>query len=585
MIERALKPKRRWPGVVLAVGLCAVVLCVALVVYVLAIQGPSVPPGPIRLVRGADGRLAPAEAPEPQAGLSLSAFAAATRSTDSLSSTSSTVSSDSTRFACRRILILDLCDHLLMQRVGPRLLEHLANLDAADQVDYVPGGDVAEAGGPAPDVIITLDMPSVHESGALTERKLTATIVCTAGTGLAAGRSSTIDNMTPPSLSFQWTATLDHESVTNGIVPRSAKFAPQADDIARQLGDALVKLLNGYSEKYGPMPELPAAFYPSYEPAGPLPFLDGYALEPIASWHGLMASNDSYWRLSAPAGAAGVLRDIRQKMQAAGWRVSAPGKDEDPSELRATQADAVLGIFPADKPAALYVHYVRRMPRPELEHAIDATLTAATPTDALMLFSKNWSAAQRTRALDLLSSRPLPTADACLSLAEMCQGAGRNSQARDALARAGALMLVSADTGELATRARGIARRLGAEKTLDAPPTRATMEAAGFTELTPNAPPLERELGLDQQALFYVSGPDGRTSAVGLSVVRAAQGACQIAYVESANGGKSWGRTGQVSAQQQAQQSLLNGRAEATVARKPGQDRFTLTARLLPGRP
>ncbi len=292
-----------------------------------------------------------------------------------------------------------------------------------------------------------------------------------------------------------------------------------------------------------------------------------------------MVSNDSYWRLSA---AAGAMADIRGKMQAAGWSVGPTGGEGSSPVLRASRGDARLSILPAERDAEYYVHYVRRMPRDEFEAAVDATLTDSAPTDLLLLFSESWSDAQRTRALGLLRTRHLATADANLSVAEMCQSAGRDSQAREALDRAGALLLVTPDARELTTRARGIARRLNAEQALDAPPTRATLLAAGFRELPPDGQTVQSELALDEPALLFTREADGKVSAASVRVVRADSGACQVAYVESsAGGGTSWGRTGEVAEGRDVRLSLLRGRVDVAVARRPARDRFLLTARLL----
>ncbi len=359
MVERTLKPKRRWLRLLLSVCVGVVIVFAVLLVYLFLIKPPQVPQGPIRMVRGPDGRMAPAEAHEEDTGLDFEALAAQTRCTDSVSAFSSTTSSANTRFACRRILIVNRSDHLLMRRMAPRLLEHLANVECAQEVDYSPGGRIGAPGDPAPDVVVTLTMPSFKETGSIGRTQLKATIVAVAGNSLTAGHDSGVDSRTPPTLRFDWKATVEHESTTTGVASRSAKYKPQAEDIARQLGDALVKLINGYNEKYGPLPDLPAAFYPAYIPTGPLPFLDGHTLEPVASWHGLMVSNDSCWRLSAPADA---LADIRKKMESAGWSVSSDGGDPATPALSGRRGEARLLICRAGKEGDYYVRYVVRMP-------------------------------------------------------------------------------------------------------------------------------------------------------------------------------------------------------------------------------
>jgi len=603
MIEHAPKPKSRWLRWLLATALFLVFLFALALAYLWIGVSPKLPQGPVRIVRGPDGRFAAPEDAEKESGLDFEALAAATRSNNRLSAASSTASSEGTRFACRRILILNLSDHLLMQRVGPSLLEHLTALSNVDEISYIPGGTVTEHGGMAPDVIITLDMPEVEEVTHMAERRLHATVVARAGTTLFTGSRNYVDDLTPPNLQFQWQGTLIHESTTTGIASRAARYKPQADGIARQLGDALVKLLAGYRERYGLMPDVPAAFFPPYRPAGPLPFLDGYEIEPLASWRRLMVPNESFWRLRASVDAGQVLRDIRAKMENAGWRVDAAAANAGSSDLRAERGSVVVSIFPpgdrsvgpgapadADSAAVLYVHYLDRMARKELERAIDGTLTEQTPTDVLMLFRRYWSRPQRLRALDLLRARRLDRPQDWLTVADMCHGLGRDAQAREALARAAALLLVTERGREEETRARDIARRLDAENVLDAPPTPATLTAAGFVELLPGAPPTELELAVNEPARFFVKEPDGQVSALSVSIVRDTSGTdaapYQLSYVESSGGGKSWGRLGTMTAQREFTHQMLlsssTGRAQVTVRQTAGAERFLVTVRLIP---
>ena len=244
-------------------------------------------------MRTGDGPLEPADPEENPGGAWFEAQASKTASNNTFSSSAISSESDQARFAYARIAIFNRSHHLLMARVGSRLLEQLKSLGYLRQVDYYPAGFHVEEGQPAPDLVVTLDLESLNENRGLTASTVEATISVRAGNGAPDCHNSCFDGLTPPLAQFDWCGRLEHRSTTTGAVSSAARYQQVADDIAKQIATTLTKEFGDRRKKNGPLPELPAEFYPAYRKPLALPW-DGLG-EPqqVWSWHGLMNHNET----------------------------------------------------------------------------------------------------------------------------------------------------------------------------------------------------------------------------------------------------------------------------------------------------
>ena len=128
------------------------------------------------------------------------------------------------------------------------------------------------------------------------------------------------DPLNPPVISLDWHGELRHVSTTKGFGSSAAKYKLAAEDIAKQVFQALSKGLKERREKEGVMPEAPAVFYPSYRPPPALPLAEFGKLETVASWHGLMNHNETLWRLEPTGRPADALGEMRHRLESTGWK-------------------------------------------------------------------------------------------------------------------------------------------------------------------------------------------------------------------------------------------------------------------------
>jgi hypothetical protein len=591
--------RRRWPAILSVVGLVAATV-LAFLWFGLP---PRVPTRPIRLVRGENGQMALADAPEQTSFISFEVHAGTIKAKNNFSSSSVSSHSDNSGFACARLAILNRSDHLLMARVGQSLLEELKPVALVREIAYYPAGFSPERGKLAPDVVITLDLDQLAEKSWPAWRSVEATFSVTAGNGPPGCRNSYTDHLTPPLAEFDWEGKLHHVSTTSGVSSSAAKYKLVAENVAKQIAGALTKEFRERLEKEGPLPDLPQAFYPAYREVPALPFGKLGILELVTSWHGVMNHNQTLWRLTTDRPAADILGEMYRRLAAMGWKGRDSSKAPGQNYLRMTHNDAtivayrpspqetppsssakdlVLCISPSlsAKESVLYIQYVDRMTEGEMRAAIDEAIGKGAPTDILICFERLWSEDQSRRILQLLRSRPTRTPQASLALANLYHHRlKQDDRARSELLRASALLRTITQYSDLESRVRNLAKELGDEKLAERPIEPRVLEELGFIELKPGVQARSREIGVEEPVHFYVKTSKGSIKIISVRVIEstsAGSESYQLAYVDSIERGRSWGSGGK-----SHEFSVDDGRrATFTIDRVGTTARFRLSAQL-----
>ena len=568
---------------------CAVfvALVAAALVLLLFAFPPRLPRGSIRFIRGEDGELAPASPTKQGAGLHFGFKAARLDSKDNMVSWASAVSPDRSRFACRRVAVLNLSDHLLLRRVGPAVARKLGAFSGIEEVNYYPVDAHPEPGTRTPDLFVALDLEDLDKTGGPLSRNLKARIAATVGTAYARSHVGYMDDLTPPLIRLMRRITLEHTSARHGPVSRSEDYRMVADNISEQLSKDIVKSLRELQEKHGGLPELPDTFYPPYREAELPASLWRHELQMIGSWHGLMNHNDTFWtcHIDDPSG---EIARMAKALEARGWHVTA---DEKQCHLRAFDDEDVLEVFRRDRgerpgtagsgPAQMYVRYVDRMSEPELSEAINGTLTEETPTDVMLLFSGHWHRrpGQREAAMSLLESRRLATPEAWTALARLYLRQGREEDARAALLRTSALLKVVARPGPPLAKAKGVAEELGREDLLEQDIPLALYRELGFLVIGEGEDKVRRSVGVDEPLRVVTADSPRVVFSARILESRTDEGVLgyALSYLYNrSDGGRSWGKTGLVGENSPLRQTLCE--PFGLSARKtPGEERFVIT--------
>lgn len=454
---------------------------------------PSVPRKPVHYVRDASGNLVPRENTEPMASLEVQAGAI---QSENNFTTATTESRSNSRFACRRLAVLNRSDHPLMARVGPLLVERLGKLAYVDTVAYYPAGERPDEGDLAPDLIISLELDALSESRSMLTRDLEATVLVTAG-DQAARSSHHYQDGSVPLVQMNLESRLEHRSTTTGVESAAARYKLAAENIAEQIGSQLAKEFDENVQSDGPLPVLPEGFYPAYERPVPLPILDGRKAELVAGFHGLLTPTDVMWKYECQGDPAVELAAMAEQLQKAGWK--GEFDPSDASYLRMRRDDGVVEVFPAKphgvsaskaadaaKPRPVYVHYVRKMDGEKVAAVLKHMVATEDDLQTLLLFRQQWPSEVTEAVFKRLEAQPPSSGDDWLLLAELRHARQQDDAARAALHRAHLLAKLLPDPGPLDVRIKNLQKELGDSPLPDqeAFPDPALLDELGFVEVT-----------------------------------------------------------------------------------------------------
>lgn len=588
---------RRWKLVVLIV--VAVVVAAALVLWFG--PGPNVPQEPLRWTRNQAGRMVPVGDTEPGRRAHFSARAEVTEARTSLNTTTASFSSDNSRFACGRVLVVNESDHPLIAQAALKMIEHLKGVPYVHHIEYLPPGKTPKKGERAPDICIRLNLDRLDELNLLVKRDLNARVLASASSSWTKSRHGYRDSRTPPLVTYHWQGRLSHESQAHGVASAAARYIQPAKEIGEELGKGLASQFDKFYEKYGPLPDLPDEFYPQWSESRPLPFLEEYETRLLCSWHRLMVANETFWEMKVPGHAGDATLQIADAMEAAGWNVEDRGSEQSP-HMRAYVENAVVEVFPKDVDRSwpgpvvateppekegepgrsiLYVCYQERMGREELAHAVDKTLTKDSPLPELLMFRTMWTKEQRQGAMRLLEKRHLREPEAWITLAEL-YGDDEKEKARDAVLRAHVLTRTMKEPGDLKSRIRRRAKKLGMGKLSDQPVPESLLQEYGFVKLTPDAEKVETEVGVDEHASFFLHTEEGLVTTT-VRVVRKPKTNGGMSYVlqlvSQRGGSRSWSEGGEVREDSPVVRGSSFGgshRCEVTAQKLSGKKRFRI---------
>ncbi len=545
--------------------------------------------------RGEDGRFDESQNDRPL----FVAQAGKIQSNNNLTSASSNTAGNSARLACRNVLLACRSDHVLAQRVAGDLLERLKSVPFLEQITYLPPGETPQQGAMAPDLFVSVELVSLEESG-LIDHVVDASFLVRAGTSPVADNYSAVTNLTPPMVEFSWKAHLEHHSTTREVASSAAKYKLVSEDIAQQISNALAKQLDTFREKYGLLPELPAEFYPDYEPPPELP-LEGYHPELVFSGHGLLLRNASAWKCRSEKPLADVLSHLRGRLEVAQFKGDIQhdalrmhnevGKVVVLSEYADGQR---LAFVERETPGetVFFVTYTRDYSGDDRDRAVAALFESAAPLETLLLFENSLTGPQRQQVLARFAEHPPATAEGWRAAASLYAPAKEPEQALEALKRAVALLPLSQPSSPVRSQLDALAKQLGHEKLVEElsaqPPDIDLLKELGFVEITANGETAPLEFGVGDAVNYCVQDGDEKwkllsyTASLGDPGVNARY---ELALAQAADGTRSYSHGQTLREGNPIQQQLFVegvGRLHFEFVKQPDQPRFTVTLQVQP---
>lgn len=498
------------------------------------------------------------------ASLDLELQAGKIEASNNLATSSSVMNGPQGMLALRRVMIVNMSDHAVMRKVTERVAERLLAMPMVDTVDAFHAADGSEwpnQGGRLYDFYLTLDMPKFDTRGAvIAGRQAEVTVTVDGGQSPWDSHHGYNDDLTPPTARISFQATLQHRSTTTGYESAGARYKLMIENIADQLAASLTNNFGEWSAKHASVSDVPDEFLPPYRPVpDDLPLPDSPDLARVISGSSLMTHNFSVWAMPTDDPVA-VLRDLRDRLDKAGWRVP---KDENFGEdiwsrhFRATdkgsrvyEAFQVRPNDPAGQatPVRIVIEYRDRMTRQDMQPTIDRLLAEDDPPLAMLLrFESALTREQGERLTKMMLDAPPATLPphAHLRVARHLHRKGMDERVLDYLNTAYLLAQVAdAKTEQIEKLAKEIT---GKKNWKPDPPDASDLDRLGIRVINPGES-VTVEVDLDEPVVCYQmtrtqeaghEGPMLVTAVVLRSAVPEGRYTLRTTYRSILSGGKS----------------------------------------------
>jgi hypothetical protein len=469
------------------------------------------------------------------AGWGPEAHLAAIESANNTSTTSTTSSQGNSRLVCRRVAVIAGDSHPLVNRIGANLVERIEKVPAVEAIEFHEDGLFPESGGLAPDLFVRLHLGGMKESFVPYSLKLNAQIEVDVGRTPLRSTHSYHDTFMPPALDFHMHIQMRHTSTTTGY--ESVRYSLAAANIAKDLGEAIVKALGGWQDKYGLLPELPEGFYGSYaanELPGPLKQLHPALL---GSYTGLLTHNQTYLQCTIADEPVQTIQGMRDAMSTLGWKELSSDWSTNNIDLRLAKDARCIHVFeirqgepfdgemgisrrPSEKPKSFFgIADVQRFSEDERNTVIESVLTEPVSVEHLLLVEPMFDKPHRERMLTILENQPPRDVLLQLRMAQMYEQRNQPDKANRALRRAVTLGWAAQDDSAHRTRLKDLAKKLGDEELAEAVPTAQEFRDAGFAELRLSAAPLGMETTVNAPAAMFIEYPQGQPRTFTIMVI------------------------------------------------------------------
>jgi len=474
-----------------------------------------------------------------------------TETSSSLSSGCTTSASENATFSSRRVLLAIENPNPLSRRIAAVLAQKLKDSPQIQELAATFSSPMLIEGSKGPDLFIGLELVDLKTDGILAiAGSIKATVAASLGNTPWQSSNHYSDATSPPLVEFAWNATLEANSTFDGI--RSDRYADTVNSIADKLAEAISKKTEELGAKYPKLPELPTAFYGPYQPVMDFDFLRSVQARRVASYHGLLTHNETFWRFRTAANPVPCLQQIISALEADGWKCSDLRLTNTESYfIRAQQGAKELEIFnkredlmnwqPTSQRSnelKFIVHYQQRFSGAEREAALETLFVGSRSIETLLPFRNSFSKSQRDKFYALMEKSPAASPAACVQLAEAYLYRKQTNAAVNLLLRAKALEVTVRDATSLNSSIEAAAKQISPKKTFKLDVTPEICRDLGFLEITNLPPTIEQTRVLGQALVFF--GPSKRgVEIIALTVQPPQQGAYPWFRVRIEDSGRS----------------------------------------------
>lgn len=379
------------------------------------------------------------------------AHAVAIKSNVSTITTSSTVNRSGAMWPKETLAVFCESDHLLMQRVGLALFERLKEARRFEKVHFVPRGKSLPAGEEIPDVLVTIEMPSLKESGIQPSITYDARIIAVVGRHLLRSNSYSSSNSDPSIVQYQAEMALEYQARQTGVETSGAHYSSISQDIAKHLQKHLLDFVE--KADGGPLParSLLREFYPPFELAPRLAALDALKAVPKLEGPRFMTSTHAAWRFETEIAPEEIKRLFEKDLPEPDWKLN----DYNPNAAAFSgswyKGDEIWVVIPArnsfvvneeelrqadqpPSPKSYVLTYTRGMSRNAMATAFRDLLDRQPAEGAILPFRNLWHD-ERDRLTQYFTDHPPRSAATLETLARWKLNDGDQDGARELVLR------------------------------------------------------------------------------------------------------------------------------------------------------
>ncbi|MCP4783890.1 MAG: hypothetical protein GY903_23610 [Fuerstiella sp.] len=479
---------------------------------------------PVSLQKNSEGRLQQIDSNGEAGGLNLEAHAGSLQSSNGISSSTATSHSSPGFFAERSMMILNRSDHLLMQRVGDGLIEYLQDQSHLDRIDYFPTGHGPAVGDRAPDLFVMLDLGAIEESG-IVGRDLDATVTLTLGSALTKSNHSVVNSYSPPTLDLSAQFTIEHASSLTGVESSAARYRLQGNNIAQEVGKAILEKLESLLEEHKALPKLPESFYPTWIATPEFAFLADQEATLLTSMRGLCCHNESLWVVPNVKDAAALLEQVHSELTALNWKGRSGEFKHGTINMRMNNGPKALEVFHVphrhgkhvltDANATdnsgihVYVRFRHSMTQEERNDAYGQMLASATPNfEQLASLRPMGSHKQRQQFIEMIQDSPPQSIEAWMMLAEHYSAEKKIPELQQALKAVYVLSWCQNHTGRMDGRIRQLRKKHKLDTTSVRDVNFVQLQALGLPSVTKESPVWEQIIQEGESATTFVRDGD-----------------------------------------------------------------------------
>jgi hypothetical protein len=324
-------------------------------------------------------------------------------------------------------------------------------------------------------------------------------------------------------------ASNSHSSTFKGIESSEAQYEQQAENIGKQLVEAISKQLDQWVEEHGLLPELPDYMYGGELPELTFTFLEHRKAKLLYHGGGLLENYLAVWHYEDSRPNIDVFKEVRDTLQAQGWKGGSAldkasnhklesftlHKAKDHMQiLRKRECQGRGGVIYGDdegleKKLPIIVEYRSLFTQAQTDDALTRLFASEADLDAKLIFESCSSDESIKQLLfDAVESQQVKTMDGYLLIGRYYAGRDETAKATEALMIARALGHAQMKHNPAAQEIKSLAKQIGDESLAKLELGIEHYQRAGFTDMSTVDMDSVYERGVDEPLLFYVLPAD-----------------------------------------------------------------------------